>query len=60
LGRAHDASGDSKAAQRTYEQALRTLDPEDKRHRAILDQVDLSDVAAACMARLRHDGERSQ
>jgi chemotaxis protein methyltransferase CheR len=60
LGRAHDASGDSKAAQRAYEQALRTLDPEDERHRAILDQVDLSDVAAACTARLRHDGERSQ
>jgi chemotaxis protein methyltransferase CheR len=53
LGRAHDASGDVKAARRTYAQALRTLDPDDERHRAILDQVDLGDVAAACAARLR-------
>jgi chemotaxis methyl-accepting protein methylase len=53
LGRAHDAKEDHKAARRAYEQALRTLDPEDERHRAILDQVDLGDVAAACTARLR-------
>lgn len=55
LGRAHDARGDAKAARRAYEQALRTLDPEDERHRAILDQVDLGDVAAACSARLGSD-----
>jgi chemotaxis protein methyltransferase CheR len=52
LGRAHDATGDERAARRAYEQALRVLDPEDERHRAILDQVDLGDVAAACRARL--------
>jgi len=56
LGRAHDASGDGTAARRAYEQALRTLDPADERHQAILDQVDLGDVAAACTARLRSDG----
>lgn len=55
LGRAHDARGDSRAARRAYERALRTLDPEDDRHRAILDQVDLGDVAAACAARLQDD-----
>jgi chemotaxis protein methyltransferase CheR len=57
LGRAHDAVGETKAARRAYEQALRTLDPEDERHRAILDQVDLGDVAAACTTRLRSGGE---
>lgn len=53
LGRAYDAHDDARAAQRAYAQALRTLDPEDERHRAILDQIDLGDVAAACAARLR-------
>ena len=52
LGRAHDALGDHKAGRRSYEQALRPLDPEDDRHRVILDQVDLADVVAACRARL--------
>jgi chemotaxis protein methyltransferase CheR len=52
LGRAHAALGDERAARRAYERSLRTLDPEDGRHRAILDQVDLGDVAAACAARL--------
>lgn len=53
LGRAYDARRDARAARRAYEQALRTLDPADERHRAILDQIDLGDVAAACAARLR-------
>jgi chemotaxis protein methyltransferase CheR len=56
LGRAHDAEGDARAARRAYEQALRTLDPGDERRHAILDQVDLGDVAAACGARLRRQG----
>jgi Flp pilus assembly protein TadD len=56
LGRAYDACGDSRAARRAYGQALRSLDPDDDRHRAILDQVDLADVAAACAARLRAEG----
>lgn len=55
LGRAHDASHNPKAAQRAYRQALRSLDAEDDRHRAILDQIDLGDVAAACAARLQSD-----
>ena len=48
LGRAHEHRGDRAAAVRAYEQALRTLDADDTRHAAILDQVDLGDVAAAC------------
>jgi chemotaxis methyl-accepting protein methylase len=58
LGRAHDAGGDPRAARRSYEQALRTLDPEDERHRVILDQIDLEDVIAACRARLRSNEGR--
>jgi chemotaxis protein methyltransferase CheR len=53
LGRAHEERGDPAAAARAYEQALRTLDASDSRHAAILDQVDLGDVAAACTIRLR-------
>ena len=52
LARAHEQGGDVAAARRAYEQALRTLDPDDIRHEAILDQVDLGDVAAACSLRL--------
>ncbi|MDQ6751364.1 MAG: tetratricopeptide repeat protein [Actinomycetota bacterium] len=52
LGRAHDARRDLPAARRAYEQALRTLDPDDDRHRLLMDQVDLADIAAACRARL--------
>ena len=59
LGRAHDVRGDPRAARRAYEQALRTLDPDDDRHRMLLDQVDLGDIAAACRARLVADRQRS-
>jgi chemotaxis protein methyltransferase CheR len=52
LGRGYDALGDGPAARRAYEQALRTLDPEDHRHQAMLQQVDIGDIAAACRARL--------
>jgi chemotaxis protein methyltransferase CheR len=52
LGRAHDALGDARAARRSYEVALRTLDPEDSRHGQMLQQVDVGDIAAACSARL--------
>jgi chemotaxis protein methyltransferase CheR len=52
LGRAYDALGDRAAARRAFGQALRTLDPGDRRHEAILAQVDLGDIAAACRARL--------
>jgi chemotaxis protein methyltransferase CheR len=52
LGRAYDAASDPVAARRAYEQALRTLEPEEGRHGRILAQVDLGDVAAACRARL--------
>jgi chemotaxis protein methyltransferase CheR len=53
LGRAHEGRGDRAAAARAYEQALHTLVPGDGRHDAILDQVDLGDVAAACAMRLK-------
>jgi chemotaxis protein methyltransferase CheR len=52
LGRAYDALGDAPAARRAYERALRTLDPGDSRHEALLQQVDVGDIAAACRARL--------
>jgi chemotaxis methyl-accepting protein methylase len=52
LGRGYDALGDRPAARRAYEQALRTLDLEDHRHQAMLQQVDIGDIAAACRARL--------
>jgi chemotaxis protein methyltransferase CheR len=57
LGRAHEADGDPGAARRAYERALRTLDSRDGHHRAILERVDLGDVAAACAARLRGESE---
>ena len=52
LGRAFDSIGDGGAARRAYEQALRSFDPNDRRHELILDQVDVGDLAAACRARL--------
>jgi len=52
LGRAQEERGDGAAAARAYEQALRTLDPDDDRHDPILDQVDIGDIAAACAMRL--------
>jgi chemotaxis protein methyltransferase CheR len=53
LGRTYDALADRSAARRAYEQAVRTLDPEDGRHQAILDYVEVADVAATCRSRLR-------
>jgi chemotaxis protein methyltransferase CheR len=52
LGRAHDVLGDTVAARRSYQLALRTLDPADDRHRQLLQQVDIGDIAAACRVRL--------
>jgi chemotaxis protein methyltransferase CheR len=52
LGRAYDALGDRTAARRAYLQALRTLDPADRRHEPLLQQVNLADIAAACRVRL--------
>jgi tetratricopeptide (TPR) repeat protein len=48
LARAHEQRGDRDAALRAYERALHSLDPDDTRHEAILDQVDVADVAVAC------------
>ena len=52
LGRAYDVLGDALAARRSYQLALRTLDPADDRHRQMLQQVDIGDIAAACRVRL--------
>jgi chemotaxis protein methyltransferase CheR len=52
LGRAHEAAGESVAARRAYEQALRTIDLDDQRHDHLLEQVHLEDVATACRVRL--------
>jgi chemotaxis protein methyltransferase CheR len=60
LGRAQDSCGDAVAARVAYERALRELDSAEGRHRAILDHVDLGDVAAACRARLEADGAASR
>ncbi|HEY6280167.1 MAG TPA: CheR family methyltransferase [Streptosporangiaceae bacterium] len=52
LGRAYDALAEPNAARRAYELALRTLDPSDRRHEVLLQQVDIADIAAACRLRL--------
>jgi chemotaxis protein methyltransferase CheR len=52
LGRAYDALSDGRAARLSYQQALSTLDPHDGRHEALLQQIDVGDIAAACRARL--------
>jgi chemotaxis protein methyltransferase CheR len=52
LGRAYDTLGDNAAAKRAYQQALRTLNPDDNRHELLLQQIDIGDIAAACRARL--------
>jgi chemotaxis protein methyltransferase CheR len=60
LGRAYDELGDSPAARRSYQLALRTLNPADDRHRQLLQQVDIADMTAACRVRLsRIGGARS-
>ncbi|MDX6343374.1 MAG: chemotaxis protein methyltransferase CheR [Trebonia sp.] len=53
LGCAHDALGDTRAARRAYQQALRTLNPADDSHEVVLQQVDIGDIATACRMRLR-------
>jgi chemotaxis methyl-accepting protein methylase len=53
LGRGSEILGQVTAAQRAYQQALRTLDAEGSRHEAILGEIDLGDVAAACRVRIR-------
>jgi chemotaxis protein methyltransferase CheR len=52
LGRAHDAAGNEAAARQAYERALWAIDADDERHSALLDQVDLGDIASACRVRL--------
>ena len=52
LGRAYDVLGDTLAARRSYQLALRILDPADDRHRQLLQQVGIGDIAAACRVRL--------
>jgi chemotaxis protein methyltransferase CheR len=53
LGRAQDLRGDERAARRAYRQALSTLEGEgEQRHLAMLEEVHVADIAAACRARL--------
>lgn len=53
LGRAYEVAGDERAARRAYEQALRTLDRDDRRHAELLGDVDIGDIAYACGVRIR-------
>ncbi|HTZ27416.1 MAG TPA: CheR family methyltransferase [Streptosporangiaceae bacterium] len=59
LGRAYDELGDTPAARRSYQLALRTLDPADDRHRQMLQQVEIGDITAACRVRLSRAGAAS-
>jgi chemotaxis protein methyltransferase CheR len=52
LARAHEALNDPEAARRAYVRALHGLRPDDPRDSALLDQVDLADIAIACRTRL--------
>jgi hypothetical protein len=51
-GPARQVDGQRHHGTRAYLQALRSLDPSDRRHESLLQQVDLADIAAACRARL--------
>jgi chemotaxis methyl-accepting protein methylase len=59
LGRACDLSGDPRAAVRAYRQALGVLDASTEGHLHLPEQVQASDLAAACRSRLgaQADGE---
>jgi chemotaxis protein methyltransferase CheR len=57
LARAHDALGETEPARRAYERTLRTLDREVEERRALIDRLDLGDLAVACHARLRALGQ---
>jgi chemotaxis methyl-accepting protein methylase len=48
----YDALGESDAARRAYEQALRTVDPADDRQGALLERIDLHSLIEACRLRL--------
>jgi chemotaxis methyl-accepting protein methylase len=52
LACAYDSLGDHGAARRAYEQAVRTIDPADDRHGALLEQIDLRNLTEACLLRL--------
>jgi chemotaxis protein methyltransferase CheR len=54
LGRAHEALGDRTAAERAYQQALRTFARDDviELHEAVLGQVDITDIVLAVRMRL--------
>ena len=55
LGCAHDRRGDRRAARQAFSRTLRILDPDDDRHPALLEQIEVGDIAAACRARLAQD-----
>ncbi len=61
LARAYEALHDMSAARRAYVRALHSLRPDDPRSVALMDQLDVADVAGACRTRLAAlDGDYSQ
>lgn len=53
LARAHDALHEGKAAQRAYQQTLRTLDHSASSQTPALDRLEQTDMTIACHARIR-------
>lgn len=53
LGRAYDELGDRGSARRAYERALRTLDEHEAPYRDLVESLDVTEIAAACAARIR-------
>jgi len=52
LGRSYEALGNLTAALRSYEQALRTLEPDEDLHEPLLGQIKLDDIRHAARSRL--------
>jgi Flp pilus assembly protein TadD len=52
LGRAYESLNDSAAARAMYRRSLHSLRPGDSRSAALLDQLDVANVAIACRTRL--------
>jgi chemotaxis protein methyltransferase CheR len=58
LARAHEATGDLRAARNAYLRALHSLNPDDPRNTSLLEQLDVADIAIACRDRLAKLDER--
>jgi chemotaxis protein methyltransferase CheR len=53
LARAYEDLHDTEGARRAYRRALQSLRPDDARDAALLERLDVGNVASACRARLR-------